>query len=124
MVTFTVDPFRYAAIISNDCCIGSSSLKSIAVICPFTPKNVAVVGSMKLALASRSAFGNEKPRNITPFTTLNIVVTPQMPSASTMVASAQNDFSLTSTRRPMRRSRSKVSLITTFVPGKIDGNRC
>ena len=44
---------------------------------------------MKFALASRSAFGNEKPRSITPLTTLNIVVTPQMPSASTTTARAQ-----------------------------------
>ena len=40
---------------------------------------------MKLTLISRSALGNENPRSITPLTTLNIVVTPQMPSASTMI---------------------------------------
>ena len=67
---------------------------------------------MKFALTSRSAFGNAKPRSITPLTTLNIVVTPQMPSASTMTASAQKDFSLSRTRNPMRRSRRNVSAIT------------
>src|SRR5690242_6689736 len=64
---------------------------------------------MKLALASRSAFGNPKPRSITPLTTLNIVVTPQMPRARTTTASAQNARSFTSTRAPTRRSRRRVS---------------
>ena len=64
---------------------------------------------MKFALARRSAVGNEKPRSITPFTTLNIVVTPQIPRASTMTARAQNDFSLMRTRTPIRRSWPKVS---------------
>ena len=63
----------------------------------------------KLALASRSAVGNEKPRSITPLTTLNIVVTPQMPRASTMTARAQKDRSLMRMRRPMRMSRRNVS---------------
>jgi hypothetical protein len=38
-----------------------------------------------------------------------MVVTPQMPSAITTMASAQKDRSLTSTRSPTRRSRTKVS---------------
>ena len=92
-VTFTVEPFRYDAISSNDCCWGTSSSKSIDVMRPLAPNTLAVDGSMKFALASRAAFGKEKPRSITPLTTLNIVVTPQMPSASTRTASAQNDFS-------------------------------
>ena len=79
------------------------------MIWPLTPKKFALDGSMKFALARRSAVGNEKPRSITPLTTLNIVVTPQMPSASTMTARAQNDFSLMRTRRPIRRSRRKFS---------------
>ena len=64
---------------------------------------------MKLTLASRAAFGNEKPRSMTPFTTLNMVVTPPMPRARTMTARAQKAFSLTSTRSPMRRSRRTPS---------------
>ena len=75
-----------------------------------TPKNVALVGSMKFRLTSLSAVGNENPRSITPLTTLNIVVTPAMPSARTMTASAQKLFSLIRTRRPMRRSRRRVSV--------------
>ena len=49
---------------------------------------------MKLTPTSRLALGKLKPRSMTPFTTLNIVVTPQMPSASTTTARAQNDFFL------------------------------
>src|SRR5262245_25976474 len=64
---------------------------------------------MKLALTSRSAFGNAKPRSSTPLTTLNIVVTPQMPSARTTTARAQKARSFTSMRRPTRRSWRKVS---------------
>jgi hypothetical protein len=59
---------------------------------------------MKFAPASRSAFGNEKPRSSAPLTTLNMVVTAQMPSASTNTASAENPRSLRSTRKPMRTS--------------------
>src|SRR5262245_58648719 len=66
---------------------------------------------MKLALTSRSAVGNEKPLSITPLTKLNIVVTPQIPSAITNTESAQNDRSLTSTRNPIRMSRRNVSAI-------------
>ena len=80
-------------------------------IWPFAPKKFAVDGSMKFTLASRLAFGNENPRSITPLTTLNIVVTPQMPRARTVTASAQKDFSFTSTRRPMRRSRATPSVM-------------
>src|SRR5262245_41339070 len=64
---------------------------------------------MKFALARRSLFGNEKPRRIAPLTTLNIVVTPQMPSARTMIASAEKARSLRRTRRPIRISCRKVS---------------
>src|SRR5262245_48380655 len=64
---------------------------------------------MKFTLARRSAFGNEKPRNIAPFTTANIVVTPQMPSASTRIARLEKDRSFRKTRKPMRRSWAKVS---------------
>ena len=56
-------------------------------------------------LASRPAFGNENPRSITPLTTLNIVATLAIPSASTITARAQKDFSLTSRRRPILISR-------------------
>ncbi len=108
---FTVEPLRYDASISNECCWGTSSSKSIDVMRPLAPNTLAVDGSMKFALASRAAFGKEKPRSITPLTTPNIVVTPQMPSASTRTASAQNDFSFTRTRSPIRRSRRKVSAI-------------
>jgi hypothetical protein len=44
---------------------------------------------MNLIVARRSLLANEKPRSIAPSTTLNIVVTPQMPSARTITASAQ-----------------------------------
>ena len=73
---------------------------------------------MKLTSARRSAFGNEKPRSMTPLTTLNIVVTPQMPSASTKIASAQNAFSLTRTRKPMRISRAVSSATMGQAPRK------
>ena len=49
-----------------------------------------------------------------PFTTPNIVATPQMPSARTMMARAQNDFSLMSTRRPTRMSCETVSAIMVY----------
>ena len=76
-VTLTVDPFRYAASVSKDCCCGQQSPRSPSrETWPFTPKKFALVGSMKFRLASRSLFGNENPRSITPLTTLNIVVTP------------------------------------------------
>ena len=103
-MTFTVDPLRVPVISSNDFCCGCISSKSIAKNCWFTPKAVAVDGSVKATPTSRSAFGNEKPRSMMPFTTLNCVVTAQMPSASTKMASAQNAFSLTSTRAPIRTS--------------------
>jgi len=60
----------------------------------FTPKNVAVVGSMKVTFVIRSALGNENPRIMAALTTANIVVTAQMPSASTKTASAQKPLSL------------------------------
>jgi hypothetical protein len=63
---------------------------------------LALDGSTKFALASRSAFGNENPRSMAPLTTLNIVVTPQMPSAITTMARIENARSLRSTRKPMR----------------------
>ena len=43
-VTLTVDPFRYAVRDSNDFCCGRSSSKSVAEICPLTPKKVELVG--------------------------------------------------------------------------------
>src|SRR5581483_574766 len=98
---------------------------------PLTPLKVAVDGSTKLTLASRSACGKSNPRSITPLTTLNIVVTPQIPSPSTMTASEQNARSLTSTRRPIRTSRRKRSIAELDVgrvrpvrmSGKGDGRR-
>jgi hypothetical protein len=105
----TVEPFRYAASRSNDRWTGRISSKSIAATWPLTPKKFRLVGSMKFALARRSAFGNEKPRSITPLTTLNIVVTPQIPRARTTMASVENDRSLRRTRKPMRRSWTSAS---------------
>ena len=65
---------------------------------------------MKFALARRSAVGKEKPRSITPFTTLNIVVTPQIPRASTMTAERAERFFLDENAdAPIRRSWPKVS---------------
>jgi hypothetical protein len=114
MVTLTVEPFRYAATASKDFCCVSSSSKSIEEIWPLTPKNVALVGSMKFTFIKRLAFGNENPRSITPLTTLNIVVTPAMPSARTITARAQNPFSLIRTRRPILTSRNSVSASIAF----------
>src|SRR5437867_12382876 len=110
MVALTVEPFRYAAMSSKDRCFGRSSSKSIADTWPFWPKKFRLVGSTKLTLTNRAEFGNENPRSITPFTTLNVVVTPQMPRASTVTASAQNPFSRRSTRSPTRRSWTKSSI--------------
>src|SRR5438067_533743 len=64
---------------------------------------------MKRMPIRRSAVGNENPRSITPFTTLNCVVTAQMPSASTSTASAQKPFSLIKTRNPTRVSWRRES---------------
>src|SRR5687767_4435158 len=66
---------------------------------------------MKFRLTSRSPLGNENPRSITPFTTLNIVVTPLIPRARTTTASAQNVFSLNRTRRPILTSRDRFSRV-------------
>jgi hypothetical protein len=81
----------------------------MALIWPLTPKKFALVGSTKFALARRSAFGNENPRSIVPFTTLNMVVTPQIPSANTTMARVEKARSLRRTRNPMRTSCTKVS---------------
>src|SRR5688572_9801518 len=78
---------------------------------PFCPKKFVLVGSTKLTLTSRAEFGNENPRSITPFTTLNVVVTPQMPSARTATAMAQKPFSRRRTRSPTLRSWTKVVTI-------------
>jgi len=67
-----------------------------------------LVGSTKFRLARRGPFGNENPRSITPLTTLNIVVTPAMPSARTTTARAQKPFSLIRTRKPILISRISV----------------
>src|SRR5881409_3159946 len=101
----------YAAMSSKDCCFGLTSSKSIGDTWPFCPKKFLLVGSMKLTLTSREVFGNENPRSITPFTTLNVVVTPQMPSANTTTAIAQKPFSRRRTRRPTRRSWTKLVTI-------------
>jgi hypothetical protein len=76
---------------------------------PLTPKKFALLGSTKFALARRSAFGNENPRSITPLTTPNMDVTPQMPRARTTMARMENERSLRRTRRPMRISWATVS---------------
>src|SRR5688572_15277701 len=76
---------------------------------PFTPKNVALDGSMKFTFIIRSAFGKENPRSITALTTLNCVVTAAMPMASTKTASAQKALSLTRMRSPMRTSCVRLS---------------
>src|SRR3989338_2178789 len=101
----------YAAMSSKDCCFGRTSSKSIGDTWPFWPKKLLLVGSMKLTLTSRAEFGNENPRSITPFTTLNVVVTPQMPRASTTTASAQKPFSRRRTRSPTRRSWTRLVTI-------------
>src|SRR3989442_11720891 len=98
----------YAAMSSKDCCFGRTSSKSIGDTWPFCPKKPLLVGSMKLTLTIRAAFGNENPRSMMPFTTLNIVVTPQIPRARTMTASAQKPFSRRRTRRPTRRSWTRL----------------
>src|SRR3954469_13104445 len=76
---------------------------------------------MKLRLASRSALANENPRSITPFTTLNIVVTPAIPSARTITARAQKLFSLVRTRRPTLRSRRKISVAICVLNAQVGG---
>jgi hypothetical protein len=53
-----------------------------------------------------------------PLTTLNIVVTPQMPSASTTMARKENARSLRSTRKPMRTSWPIVGSIKTLDEGR------
>src|SRR6266581_2534769 len=99
------------AMSSNDCCFGRTSSKSIGDTWPFCPKKPLLVGSMKLTLTIRAEFGNENPRSMIPFTTLNIVVTPQIPSASTTTASAQNPFSRRRTRKPTRMSWTRLVTI-------------
>src|SRR6476646_5046333 len=59
-------------------------------------------GSINPTLINCSGWGKENPRNTKAFTTVNCVVTPQMPSARTRTASKQNDFSLIKTRNPIR----------------------
>src|SRR5438034_4346788 len=96
---------------SKDCCFGRTSSKSIGDTWPFCPKKPLLVGSMKLTLTIRAEFGNENPRSMIPFTTLNIVVTPQIPSASTTTASAQSPFSRRRTRKPTRISWTRLVTI-------------
>src|SRR5215813_10085542 len=113
----------YAAMSSNDFCFGRTSSKSIGDTWPFCPKKFLLVGSMKETLTIRAEFGNENPRIMIPFTTLNMVVTPQIPSASTTIASAQNPFSRRRTRKPTRRSWTKLVTMGdaradhTIIPG-------
>src|SRR2546427_6905227 len=106
----------YPAMSSKDRCFGRSSSKSIADTWPFWPKKFLLVGSMRLTLTSRAAFGNENPRSMIPFTTLNIVVTPQTPRARTVIASAQKPFSRRRTRSPTRRSWTNVSATIGVAP--------
>src|SRR5262245_56802404 len=101
----------YADMSSKDCCFGRTSSKSIGDTWPFCPKKFLLVGSMKLTLTIREEFGNEKPRSITPLTTLNVVVTPQMPSARTVMDRAQKPFSLRRTRRPTRKSWTRLVIM-------------
>src|SRR5438093_5614009 len=101
----------YAAMSSKDCCFGLTSSKSIGDTWPFCPKKFLLVGSMKLTLTIRAAFGKENPRSMIPFTTLNIVVTPQMPRARTMTDRAQKPFSRRRTRRPTRTSWTRLVTI-------------
>src|SRR5438270_1826921 len=61
-------------------------------------------GSMNPTVINCSGWAKENPRRTVAFTTVNCVVTPQMPSASTVTARKQNDFSLNKTRRPIRTS--------------------
>src|SRR5213594_1487724 len=110
-VTLTVAPLMYAAMSSKDCCFGLTSSKSIGDTWPFCPKKFLLVGSMKLTLTIRAAFGKENPRSMIPFTTLNIVVTPQMPRARTMTDNAQKPFSRRRTRSPTRTSWTRLVTI-------------
>src|SRR2546422_6826214 len=96
----------YAAMSSKDCCFGLTSSKSIGDTWPFCPKKFLLVGSMKLTLTIRAAFGKENPRSMIPFTTLNIVVTPQMPRARTMTDNAQKPFSRRRDRKSTRLNSS------------------
>ncbi len=77
---------------------------------PFAPNKFRLVGSTKLTLTNRATFGNENPCSITPFTTLNVVVTPQMPRARTVTAIARNPFSRRRRRNPTRRSWTRRSV--------------
>jgi hypothetical protein len=71
----------------------SSSFTGNAKPRGITPMKVALDGSMKLTLISRVVLGKEKPRSMTPFTTLNMAVTLPMPRASAVTASAQKALS-------------------------------
>src|SRR6267378_3045546 len=71
-------------------------------------------GSISPTLINCSGCGNENPRNTIALTTVNCVVTPQMPSPSTSTARKQNDLSLNKTRRPTRTScQNELNIIVT-----------
>src|SRR4029450_7240504 len=74
-------------------------------------------GSIKPTLDSCSGWGNEKPRKTIALTTVNCVVAPPMPRASTSTARKQNDFSLKRRRRPTRGSGRKdpKNIVSYFI---------